>query len=89
MRAKIVVDQMEACLSEAGDILQPIEQGLITKEHIYGELGEIVAGMKLAREDKSEITVFKSVGLAVQDLATADLVLTKAKKLGLGTEVIL
>ncbi len=89
MRAKIVVDQMQACLSEAGDILQPIEQGLISKEHIYGELGEIVTGMKGAREADDEITVFKSVGLAVQDLATADLVLTKAKKLGLGVEVIL
>ena len=69
--------------------LQPIEQGLITKEHIHGELGEIVVGMKLAREDESEITVFKSVGLAVQDLATADLVLTKAKNWDFGTEVIL
>ncbi len=89
MRAKIVVDQMEACLSEAGDILQPIAQGLISKDHIYGELGEIVTGIKLAREDDSEITVFKSVGLAVQDLATADLVLTKSRKLGLGVEVVL
>ena len=89
MRAKIVVDQMEACLSEAGDILQPIAQGLISKDHIYGELGEIVTGIKLAREDDSEITVFKSVGLAVQDLATADLVLTKTRKLGLGVEVVL
>jgi ornithine cyclodeaminase/alanine dehydrogenase-like protein (mu-crystallin family) len=88
-RAKIVVDQMAACLSEAGDILKPIEQGLISKDYIYGELGEIVTGVKSAREAESEITVFKSVGLAVQDLATADLVLTKARKLGLGTEVIL
>lgn len=88
-RAKIVVDQMQACLAEAGDILQPIEQGLFATEYIYGQLGEIVNGAKLARETEDEITVFKSVGLAVQDLATADLVLTKARKLGLGTEVII
>ncbi len=88
MRAKIVVDQMQACLSEVGDILQPIKQGLISKDHIYSELGELVTGMKVAREAEDEITIFKSVGLAVQDLATADLVLTKAKKLGLGVEVI-
>lgn len=88
MRAKLVVDQLQACLSEAGDILQPIEQGLISRDHIYGELGELVTGMKAARETEDEITVFKSVGLAVQDLATADLVLTKAKKLGLGAEVV-
>lgn len=89
LRGKIVVDQMAACLSEAGDILQPIEQGLISQDHIYGELGEIVTGMKSARQTESELTVFKSVGLAVQDLATADLVLTKAKRLGLGVEVML
>ena len=89
MRAKLVVDQMQACLSEAGDILQPIELGLVSRDHIYGELGELVTGMKGARETEDEITVFKSVGLAVQDLATADLILTKAKKLGLGVEVVL
>lgn len=88
-RAKIVVDQMGACLSEAGDILQPIEQGLFAKEYVYGELGEVVTGMKVARAGEDEITVFKSVGLAVQDLATADLVLTQARKLGLGSEVAL
>ena len=89
MRAKIVVDQLAACLSEAGDILQPIELGLISQDYIYGELGELVTGMKPARQAEGEITVFKSVGLAVQDLATADLVFTKAKNLGLGVEITL
>ncbi|MEM1945063.1 MAG: ornithine cyclodeaminase family protein [Nitrososphaerota archaeon] len=68
-RSKIVVDSREAALSEAGDIIQPINMGLITPSHIYAELGEIAAGLRLGRTAEDEITVFKSVGLAVQDAA--------------------
>ncbi len=64
----LVVDQTEAALSEAGDIIIPLSLGLITKEHIRAELGEIVDGRKKGRSSASEITVFKSVGNAVQDL---------------------
>ncbi|MEM3032124.1 MAG: ornithine cyclodeaminase family protein, partial [Nitrososphaerota archaeon] len=64
-----VVDSREAALSEAGDIIQPINMGLITPSHIYAELGEIAAGLRLGRTAEDEITVFKSVGLAVQDAA--------------------
>jgi len=88
-RAKVVVDQMAACLAEAGDIIQPIASGLITKKHIYAELGELATGAKVARTTASETTVFKSVGVAVQDLAVADLVFAKATALGLGAEVVL
>jgi ornithine cyclodeaminase/alanine dehydrogenase-like protein (mu-crystallin family) len=85
--AKVVLGQRDGCLAEAGDLIQPIEQGLISEGHIYGELGEIATGEKPGRETADEITLFKSVGNAVQDLAAASRVLENADKLGLGTEV--
>ena len=84
-RAKVVCDQVSACLVEAGDIMIPIKEGAITKDHLYGELGEIVSGKKRGRETNSEITVFKSVGLAIQDAATAKLVYDKACEQNIGT----
>lgn len=88
-RAKVVVDQMQGCLAEAGDIIQPIQQGIITQDHIHGELGELVTGKISSRENDDEITVFKSVGVAVQDLITADLVLKIAQEKDLGTSLSL
>ena len=88
-RAKVVVDQMQGCLAEAGDIIQAIQQGVITKDHINGELGQLVAGEISSRETEDEITVFKSVGVAVQDLITADLVLNIAQEEDLGTSLLL
>jgi len=88
-RAKVVVDQLQGCLAEAGDLIQPIEQGIITKEHIHGELGDLVTGKIPSRENDDEITVFKSVGVAVQDLITADLVLRIAQEKNVGTSLSL
>jgi ornithine cyclodeaminase/alanine dehydrogenase-like protein (mu-crystallin family) len=70
-RAKIIVDSRNAVLTETGDVIIPVERGIIQKDHIHAELGEIVAGVKAGRMDDSEITLFKSVGLAVQDAAAA------------------
>ena len=89
LRAKVVIDHHEASLAEAGDLLIPMQQGLMTGEHIYAELGEIAAGRKPGRETEEEITLFKSVGVAVQDVAAAAAVLATARRLGLGTEVAL
>jgi len=86
-RAKVVIDSRQASLVEAGDLIIPLQQGLITEKHIYAEIGEIVAGQKAAREFKDEITYFKSVGIAVQDVAAARRVLDKATEMGLGQEV--
>jgi ornithine cyclodeaminase/alanine dehydrogenase-like protein (mu-crystallin family) len=69
--AKIVVDSRSAALGEAGDIVIPIKEGIIASGHIHAELGEIVLGIKPARTSREEITIFKSVGNAVQDLAIA------------------
>ncbi len=86
-RSKIVVDQKSAALEEAGDIIIPLKAGIITEKDIYGELGEIVTGIKPGRTSDSEITLFKSVGLGIQDCATAWLAYTKAKEKGISKEV--
>jgi len=89
LRAKVVVDQREASLAEAGDLLIPIQQGRMTAEHIYAELGEIAAGVRVGRASTDEITFFKSVGVAVQDVAAANAVLETAQAEGLGVEATL
>jgi ornithine cyclodeaminase/alanine dehydrogenase len=87
LNSKVICDQINACLSEAGDLIIPLNEGIIKKEHIYGELGEIISGKKPGRENNDEITVFKSVGLAIQDAAAAKLVYDKARKEEIGTTV--
>lgn len=87
LRALVVVDHLPAALAEAGDLLVPMQAGLIGKDHIRAELGEIVAGLKQGRQSADQITLFKSVGVAVQDLAAASLVLANAERLGLGLEL--
>lgn len=86
-KAKVVVDSKEACLKEAGDIIDPIQMGIISQEHIYAELGEIILGKKKARVDDEEITLFKSVGLALQDAATAIKAYEKARTMNVGETV--
>jgi ornithine cyclodeaminase len=86
-RARLVVDSREACWAEAGDLIIPRHKGLISEDDIYAELGEIVARTKRGRESDEEITFFKSVGNAVQDVSVARKVLEEAGRLGLGLEV--
>ena len=86
-QAKVVVDQREACLSEAGDLLLPIEAGRFTSDHIYAELGEIANGTMEGRTSPTEITFFKSVGNAVQDLVVASRLTALAQAQDLGVEV--
>jgi ornithine cyclodeaminase/alanine dehydrogenase-like protein (mu-crystallin family) len=88
-RARVVVDSFPAALAEAGDLIIPMQEGLIGKDHIYAELGEIVAGKKRGRESRDQVTLFKSVGVALQDLFAAAAALTTAERLGLGTELTL
>ncbi len=86
-RAYVVVDAYASALAEAGDILQPLREGKIDKQHIAAELGEIVLGKKPGRTHREQITFFKSVGNAVQDAACASLALRNAWTLGLGNEI--
>jgi ornithine cyclodeaminase/alanine dehydrogenase-like protein (mu-crystallin family) len=89
LRARVVIDHHESSLAEAGDLLIPLRQGRMTEGHIYAELGEIASGRKAGRETRAEITLFKSVGVAVQDVAAAGAVLEAAQRLGLGTKAAL
>ncbi|HRQ38726.1 MAG TPA: ornithine cyclodeaminase family protein [Chloroflexota bacterium] len=84
-RALLVVDSREGVLAETGDLLIPIQQGLITAGHIHAELGEIVAGIKDGRTHPQQITLFKSVGTAVQDAIAGRIALENAAQMGLGT----
>ena len=86
-RAKVVVDSRTASLAEAGDLLIPLNDGTISLEQIHGEIGEVAAGQIPGRQSDGEITFFKSVGVAVQDVAVASLILRRAAEQGLGTEV--
>jgi ornithine cyclodeaminase/alanine dehydrogenase-like protein (mu-crystallin family) len=74
LRAKVFVDQRQACLEEAGDLIIPLRQGLIDEGHIRAEIGEVLAGLKPGRSSRDDITLFKSVGNAALDLAVASLV---------------
>lgn len=87
LRAKVVVDSREASLAEAGDLMIPLKEGLIAEDDIHGEIGEVAAGLIPGRESDTEVTFFKSVGLAVQDVAVANLILQHAAELGLGLDV--
>ncbi len=74
-RARVYVDQRQASLEEAGDLIIPLRQNLIDEGHILAEIGEVLAGLKPGRISDGDITVFKSVGNAAQDLAVASLVI--------------
>jgi ornithine cyclodeaminase/alanine dehydrogenase len=86
-RSKFIGDSREACFKEAGDIMIPISAGEITESHFFAELGDIITGKKKGRENQKEITLFKSNGLAIQDVAAAKLVYEKAKSAGIGIQV--
>jgi ornithine cyclodeaminase len=84
LRSLVVVDSREAVLAETGDLLVPIRRGLITPHWIHAELGEIIAGREPGRTSPGQVTVFKSVGLAVQDALAAGRALARAETQGLG-----
>ncbi|MBU0486955.1 MAG: ornithine cyclodeaminase family protein [Bacteroidetes bacterium] len=86
-RSKFVGDSREACFSEAGDIIIPVKEGAVSESHYYADLGDIITGKKPARENNTEITLFKSNGLAIQDVATAKLVYEMAVQKGIGVQV--
>lgn len=83
-RARVVVDHRESALEEAGDLLLPLAQGLIEKSHFQTELGEVALGRVPGRWDPAGISLFKSVGVAIQDLCSAARVLENARRLALG-----
>ncbi|HEX8945433.1 MAG TPA: NAD(P)-binding domain-containing protein [Gemmatimonadaceae bacterium] len=88
-RARVVVDTKDGALAEAGDIIIPMGEGVISASHIVAELGDLVSGATAGRTAASEITLFKSVGHAAQDVALARRVLDCAAAQNIGTEVTL
>jgi ornithine cyclodeaminase/alanine dehydrogenase len=86
VRSKVVPDLAEACWVEAGDLIIPLNEGAITRDHVGASLGQVVAGLKPGRENEREITLFKSVGLALQDVSTASFVYRKALEAKAGVE---
>jgi len=87
VRSKTVIDSFPAILEEAGDILIPMREGMISKHDIHGEIGQVASGKIPGRESAAEITFFKSVGNAVQDMAVARTILSRARELNLGVDV--
>jgi ornithine cyclodeaminase len=83
-RARVFVDSRAAALKEAGDLLQPIAEGAFDAGHVGTELGEVVLGRSPGRTSADEITIFKSLGMAVEDVVAARLALDRATSAGLG-----
>lgn len=86
-RARLFVDRRESALNEAGDFLIPKREGAIGDDHIVGELGELLLGRVEGRRDAGEITLFKSLGLAIEDVAAARHIHARAVAQGVGTSV--
>ena len=86
-RARLYVDRRESALNEAGDFLIPRREGTITNDHIVGELGEVLSGRIGGRRSPTEVTLFKSLGLAVEDVAAAHHIYAKAVRAGRGSRV--
>ena len=84
----LFVDSRESLRNEAGEYLLAVEQGAIGGEdHVRASIGEVLAGIAHGRRDEQELTMFRSLGLAVEDLAAAEHAVAAARRLGLGTEV--
>lgn len=77
-RSRLFVDTFEGALAEAGDLLEPLKRGLISRERIEGELADLVSGRATGRRRSDEIILFKSVGTAIEDLAAAQLIVAAA-----------
>jgi len=87
VRSRMFVDRRESTLAESGDFLIPLSNGVITESHIVGELGDILTDRVAGRTAKEEVTLFKSLGLAVEDVAVAHYLYDKAMKENQGVHI--
>ena len=85
--ARVFVDSRAGALAEAGDLVIPIKEGAIDASHIAGELGDVFGGRMPGRRNAAEITIFKSLGMAVEDVAAARLAFERASERGAGKRV--
>ena len=88
-RARLFVDSRAGALAESGDIVMGVAEGRFGAGHIAGELGELVLGRVDGRQSDEQITIFKSLGMAVEDVAAADLVYRRAVDAGVGSQQVL
>ena len=86
---RLFVDSRAAAMVESGDVVLGIQEGRFGKSHVVGELGEVVLGRVPGRTSDNEITIFKSLGMAVEDVVSADLVFRRALETGAATELLL
>jgi len=86
-RTKLYCDCRESLVNESGDYLMPLGEGLFDETHLKGEIGELLNGDVPGRESEEEITLFKSLGMAVEDLSACHYIYEKAKEHNLGTEI--
>ena len=85
VRSQLFVDRLESALNEAGDFLIPKKEGALGDDHIRGEIGEILLEQIPGRRSSEEITLFKSLGIAVEDVASVHHIYKKAVESGIGT----
>ena len=83
----LVVDSYEGALAEAGELVIAIEEGAITSDHIFASLDEIISGKKQVPDTGDRVTLFKSLGMAMEDLVAADLAYRRAREQGVGVEL--
>ncbi len=88
-QARVIVDHRESALAEGGDLIIPLEAGMFGEDHIMGELGELAAGEVVGRISEEDLTFFKSVGNAVQDMVVAKRAIDRAVTEGIGQEISL
>jgi alanine dehydrogenase len=86
-RARLFVDRRESALAEAGDLLLARGEGAIGDDHIAGELGELLLGAAEGRRSAGDITLFKSLGIGIEDVAAAQFIFERAREQGLGTAI--
>lgn len=86
-RATVIVDAVDAALAEAGDLIIPLSEGRVTRDHFARELGMVASGDAPGRMSAEEVTLFKSVGNAVQDVVVAKRAVERAREAGIGTEI--
>ncbi|BBH69080.1 ornithine cyclodeaminase [Actinoplanes sp. OR16] len=86
-RSRVVVDSHATALEKSGDVMIPVDEGVITPDHFARELGDVVTGRCVGRRSSDEITLYNSVGVGLQDLATARLMIDRALAEGLGTHI--
>jgi ornithine cyclodeaminase/alanine dehydrogenase-like protein (mu-crystallin family) len=84
LKARYFVDRRESTVNEGGEYLRALKAGAITPAHILGEIGEVANGSKIGRSSPLDVTIYKSLGIAPQDLAAAHHVFKKARAAGIG-----